>query len=333
MNVQNLWSRNNIRGAGQWIAVLDTGVDRWHPFFAGKYIGEACFGTNDPNYESLCPGQDAAGDSSPGIVGSGTPCGGRLNGDIASYFKCRHGTNVAGIAGGRNGRYGMNGVAPDVNFFFINVFSSNRANRGDICSFPEDQLRALQVIRDLAPSFQQITVNMSLGGERSATPCDYMSPSYANVVASLKSVYSIPTIASTGNDGSRDGLNFPACISNVIKVAASNKYNGALWSGSNTANPAMFGANPYIGPIFVAPGGDENIQTSRPGNMYESFGGTSAAAPHVAGVYALVKSVFPGISVDSITSYINDQASVPISIPTPAGMPSYTLRRVVLPTY
>jgi subtilisin family serine protease len=76
-----------------------------------------------------------------------------------------------------------------------------------------------------------------------------------------------------------------------------------------------------------------DIQTSSLGTSYESFGGTSAAAPHVAGIYALVKSVIPAASVDSVSSYINDQASVPINIPTPAGMPAYTLRRVLLPTY
>ncbi|MDF5753065.1 hypothetical protein [Spongiactinospora sp. TRM90649] len=46
-------------GQGSTIAIIDNGVDRDHPFFAGRIVGEACFSTTDSDPElqavSLCP--------------------------------------------------------------------------------------------------------------------------------------------------------------------------------------------------------------------------------------------------------------------------------------
>src|SRR4051794_33301909 len=44
------------RGAGQTVAVIDTGVDKNHPFFGGKIVAEACFSTPGQNLVSFCPG-------------------------------------------------------------------------------------------------------------------------------------------------------------------------------------------------------------------------------------------------------------------------------------
>lgn len=41
-------------GTGQAVAVLDTGVQRTHPMFSGKIVGEACYATSNPGYAG-CP--------------------------------------------------------------------------------------------------------------------------------------------------------------------------------------------------------------------------------------------------------------------------------------
>ena len=41
-----MWE-NNLTGAGKTIAVLDTGVDRFHPFLGGRVVEEACYSQRD----------------------------------------------------------------------------------------------------------------------------------------------------------------------------------------------------------------------------------------------------------------------------------------------
>ena len=49
------WSQG-FSGSGQTIAILDTGVDRDHPFLRGKVVSEACY-SGSGRGESLCPGE------------------------------------------------------------------------------------------------------------------------------------------------------------------------------------------------------------------------------------------------------------------------------------
>src|SRR5688572_20090853 len=44
-----------FRGAGQTIAVIDTGLDSTHPFFAGKVVAEACFSNPGAGSTTFCP--------------------------------------------------------------------------------------------------------------------------------------------------------------------------------------------------------------------------------------------------------------------------------------
>ncbi len=45
-------------GQGQVVAILDTGVDKNHPFLSGKVISEACYSTTNPQQgiSSVCSG-------------------------------------------------------------------------------------------------------------------------------------------------------------------------------------------------------------------------------------------------------------------------------------
>src|SRR4051794_21789165 len=102
------------RGAGWAVAILDTGVQTNHPFLAGRTVAEACFSTSSYPSSSLCPnGQDTQTGT-----GAGVNCSPALPG-------CLHGTEVAGIAAGRNysGGPGFNGVAPDASIISVQVSS------------------------------------------------------------------------------------------------------------------------------------------------------------------------------------------------------------------
>src|SRR5262245_53732525 len=90
-------------GTGSVVAILDTGVDKSHPFLAGKVVDEACFSSTVPlQTTTLCPN----GQSSQFGAGAGLNCPLSVNG-------CFHGTHVAGIAAGNGAGAGVSysGVA------------------------------------------------------------------------------------------------------------------------------------------------------------------------------------------------------------------------------
>jgi len=71
-------------GTGIVVAILDSGVEKTHPFLSGKVVEEACYSSN-----GTCP-NGLASQTGPG---AGVPCTYAANG-------CQHGTHVAGIAAG-----------------------------------------------------------------------------------------------------------------------------------------------------------------------------------------------------------------------------------------
>ena len=104
-------------GAGWSVAVVDTGIDKTHPFLAGKVINEACYSSTTSISNSVCPG----GAPSSGAPGSGLPC---------AMAGCDHGTHVAGIAAGKGATF--SGVAKDAALVAIQVFSS--VNTAEDCA-------------------------------------------------------------------------------------------------------------------------------------------------------------------------------------------------------
>jgi subtilisin family serine protease len=92
-------------GTGIVVAILDTGVDKTHPFLSGKVVEEACY-SNSGN----CPnGLDSQTGS-----GAGVPCTYASDG-------CRHGTRLAGIAAGAGPTF--SGVAKGAQIMAVQVFS------------------------------------------------------------------------------------------------------------------------------------------------------------------------------------------------------------------
>lgn len=294
--------------AGQYIAIIDSGVDNDHAFLqnaaAGrsKVIYEACFGTNSATLESQCPDQISylSGDSPLGRAGSARPLPqGTAHRD--------HGTHVAGIAAGRRGWSGLTGVAFDADIIAMQVMSKIKGTNLTSTT-EEDYLAALNAIA--AANLTNVTVNMSIGSDQTgaagwppAGGCsggDETRLNLRDAVAALKSL-TIPVVASTGNGGDFGAIAVPACIQEVIKVAAitDTPDNPTFWPDSNIMSPD----NMY-GPFFLAPG--VSINSSVPGCCSAENTGTSMAAPHIAGMYAAVKAAVPGISVDDATNYLQD---------------------------
>jgi len=265
---------SGFSGAGQSVAILDTGVDSTHPFLAGKVVDEACYSLN------LCPN----GQTSMTGTGAGRNCDTSING-------CFHGTHVAGIAAGEG--IGFSGVARDSSIIAVQVFS--RFNTQTECggvsppcvkSYTSDFVYGLERVFDIRSNHNIAAVNMSLGGGLYNTNCDNTAQSVKAAIDNLRSV-GIATIIASGNDGNSSSISYPACVSTAISVGATTKLD-TIASYSNSSSLLT----------LLAPG--TSIFSSFPGNQYYYASGTSMATPHVAGAWAVIKSEKPTATVDEI---------------------------------
>jgi subtilisin len=301
-------------GVGQTVAILDTGVASGHPAFTGRVVREACFSSNSQvnQSETVCPnGQEAQIGA-----GAGVNCPSGVDG-------CDHGTHVAGIAAGDFGSF--RGVAPDADIVAVQVFS--RFTQTSTCAplglstpcaltYPSDQIAALQHLAGLAGQLTLASVNMSLGGNKSAVACDIdlRKPP----IDQLRSL-GIATVIASGNDGFTDGIGFPACISSAVSVGSTTKSdNVSVFSNSAPILDLLAPGSSITAPV---PGGSAGVKS-----------GTSMATPHVTGAWAVLKQN-PAASVTevlnllttngvSITDARNGLVRPRISIGLPGPAPS-----------
>ncbi len=274
-------------GAGWAVAVLDTGVDKHHAFLSGKVLSEACYSTNYAfdKASTLCPG---GGESEVGL-GTGVNCAVTIAG-------CDHGTHVAGIAAGYQSD-SLAGVAKDGNVIAIQVFS--RIDDGLFCdpypspcitAYTSDIIagldRVLALHNDASFTTPIASVNLSLGGGRYTKVCDNDNVFIKLAIDKLASV-GIATIVASGNDGYTDALSSPACVSSAVSVGATSD-SDVVTDFSNSAS--------FLD--LLAPGA--SIYSSVPGGDFESWPGTSMAAPHVAGAWAVLKSANPSADITTI---------------------------------
>lgn len=284
VNAPAAWTAGST-GAGWTVAVLDTGVDKTHPFLASKVVSEACY-SGGAGGTSVCPGGALASTS----VDSGAPC---------SLDGCDHGTQSSGVAAGANAPDGANGVAPGATVLAIQVFS--RFDGFDYCgsSSPcvlaavSDQISALNRVFELANGGARIAaVNMGLGGGQyfDQASCDAANSVRKAAIDNLRSI-GVATVISSGNAGFTGSMTAPGCLSTAVSVGSTTGV--APVTVSSFSNEA-----PFLS--LLAPG--SGVISSVPGGGYTSSDGTSMAAPHVAGAWAVLKQAAPTASVTAILS-------------------------------
>lgn len=268
-----LWAAG-VDGSGYSVAVLDTGVDSTHPVFAGKSIVEACF-----SLVGGCPG----GATQAFGAGSGAPC---------SSADCDHGTHVAGIAVGDHPTYA--GVARGADLVAVQVFSVLSGNDclpgASPCAlaFTSDIIRGLEYVNNLAAIVPIAAANLSLGGGiyTDEGQCDSENAAMRLVMANLRASGVAPVVAS-GNEGLINAMSSPACVSSAVSVGSVTKQIQV----SSFSNSASFLE-------LLAPG--SAITSSVPGGGFATFFGTSMAAPHVAGSFALYREANPEATVSTM---------------------------------
>ena len=277
-------------GSGTTIAIIDTGVDAQHPFLGGRVIAEACFSSTVAGIsQSTCPN----GTDLQVGPGAAAPC---------SLGDCVHGTHVAGIAAGNGSSAGVaySGVARNARLIAIQVFSviTDASSCGGIApcagAFSSDIIGALEYVYTSPAALNVAAVNMSLGSTTSQTHCDD-SP-YRPAIDNLRGI-GIASVVASGNSFAGDAISAPACVSSAVSVGATTQTNEvAIFS--NVA--------PFIS--LFAPG--EGILSSVPGSGFTEFDGTSMAAPHVSGAWAIIRQAAPGTSVDTILSALRSTGTL-----------------------
>lgn len=290
---------SGLTGAGATVAILDTGVDHEHPMFAGRIVESLCFSSNGAGVTSFCPGGVSSDTTTPN-AGDDCPYSGDTN--ETPVVGCGHGTHVAGIAAGSefvdpdSGDL-LIGVAPEADIIAVNVFSRFTSFCGDFglsspcaLSYTSDQIAALDWLYVNRASFDLAAHNMSLGGGRYTAYCN--SDSRFEII-DLHRTAGAATSISSGNSFFNDAVGAPACIEPAVTVGATTDADVvAEFSNSSTMVD-------LLAPGVQINSAEPTVDDTLPGRA-RSISGTSMAAPHVAGAFALLRSANPAATVDQI---------------------------------
>ena len=204
-----------------------------------------------------------------------------------------HGTHVAGIiAAERNNGIGVNGVANNVALMSVRAVPN-----GD--EYDKDIALAIRYAADNGAKI----INCSFGKS--------FSPNAEWVYEAIKYAASkdVLIVHAAGNDGSNldDPLNpnYPNDqINNGPEIADNVITVGSLDSEYGSEMISSFSNYGKINVDVFAPGG--KIYSTMPGSEYDFAGGTSMAAPAVAGVAALIRSYYPKLSASQVKRVLMD---------------------------
>ena len=256
------------------VAILDSGAKLDHPEFSGRIWQNTNESQNDTdsdanNYIDDINGWDF------------------VNNDNDPTDDHGHGTNVTGIAlASGNNNIGYAGVNWNSKIMICKILDNN--NSGYYSWWAE----AIYYAVDNGAS----VINMSVGGNGSSTLLENaINYAYNN---------NVPVVVSTGNQNSV--IQYPAKYTNAFAIGSTNSDDTRsvpfFWSTTSGSN---------YGPEldFVAPGNFiYGLSYSSNTNYNSYWGGTSQAAPHVAGLISLLLSVDSNLTITEIRTILEQSS-------------------------
>jgi subtilisin family serine protease len=272
-----------LTGAGSTVAVLDSGANFTLPAFG------SCTSPGVPASCRVPVAFDAAPDD------------GSM--DASSVL---HGTNVSAIVAG---------VAPGARVIPIDVFDGAVA-------WDHDVVKGIDWVLHNRASYNIRAVNLSFGKPKSyhVQGCGdgglWRNP-YGQPFSFLRMAGVVPVVAA-GNDATpggtfRDGIAYPACTGAAFPVGATySAASGSLvWgSGADACTDTAIVADRLT--CFSQDG--EQLALLAPGAMITAagvtLGGTSQAAPHVAGAAAVLAQARPQSTAGDLEAYLRTSSTV-----------------------
>ena len=273
VNAPEVWAQGHT-GEGVVVAVLDSGVDYNHPDLASNIW------TNPGEIPSNGIDDDRNGyiDDIRGWDFVNNDSDPNEVFSLALNSPYGHGTHVAGIIAATDDGLGVTGVAPDATIMPIRVV-------GDEVGLPGDVAMGIRYAADNGVD----VINLSLGGRYFPEAEDAIR--YATERG-------VVVVMSSGNDG-RSQPAYPARDADKYGIAVGAiDFFDTVPEFSNEAGTAL----DYV----VAPG--VGVRSTQPGNRYGYLSGTSFAAPHVAGVAALMLGANPNLTPGQVEGIIADTA-------------------------
>ena len=264
IGISSLWENEFINSSlpVAEVGVIDTGIDDKHPDLV--------------NSVALNPGETGNGKESNGIDDDGNGFIDDWKGydfveseseDIGDWNERDndpndengHGTEVSGIIGAQtNNGIGLTGIFP-VKILSLRAFGKN-GNGNDI-----DIASAIVYAVDNGAD----VINMSFG--------DVVQSQLLHDAIRYAYAHNVVIVASSGNDGT-EYPHYPSDFTEVISVGSADQ---------NDTRSIFSSHSPSLD--IMAPG-EQIVTTTIGGGYTDQFSGTSAAAPHVSGVAALLKS-------------------------------------------
>ncbi len=254
------------------IAIVDSGIDYRHDDLVNKIwinqneIPENGIDDDRNGYIDDVHGWDFT--DAPNLQAEGD----YIEGDNEPIDESGHGTHVAGIAGAMpNNGIGIAGVAWNCSLMAVRAgLSLGGGSRMQ----DDDSAAAIVYAADNGANI----INLSWGSkQQSFVIKDAIEYAYARGAI---------LIGAAGNSNEAESI-FPAAFRNVISVASTNQFQQRFYRSN-------YGASVDIS----APG--NGIISTQIDNDYRILTGTSMAAPHVAGLAALILSKRPALTQEEI---------------------------------
>ncbi|MDP2610405.1 MULTISPECIES: S8 family serine peptidase [unclassified Oceanobacter] len=271
------------------VAVVDTGVYLSHSDLSDQLTSDGY-----DFISSTSNSNDGDGiDNDPDDPGDSTTTG----------FSSWHGTHVAGtLAAATNNDLGVAGIAWDAKVMPIRALGLEGGTSYDIL---QGMYYAAGLSNDsgTVPDQTADIINLSLGGSS-------YSVAEQSAITTIHDA-GVIIVAASGNDGS-SSVSYPAGYDNVIAVGATNADDDITYYSN-------YGSHLDL----AAPGGNINQDLNNDGyqdgilstlvndstgsrrSSYGYYNGTSMATPHVAGVIALMKAVYPDLNPDTLDTLIS----------------------------